>query len=144
MSRWDSLSRELDERGIELERDAPLSALNTLAIGGPAAVLVRPRSSDQLLESLRILATGNYPFRCLGAGSNLLVDHRPLDFAVIALKGAAAEPAFDDEGVVAEGGVFLPGLARLSAERGLAGLEWAIGASDRDPRSKAGSRRSRG
>jgi len=123
----DELRRALAAAGVGFSEGERLALHTTIGIGGEAPIFLKPTNATEVLAALAILTRFEVPFRILGAGSNLLVDDGPLDFAVVALKPWLEEPAWAADGVVAAAGAFLPGLARAAAERGLGGLEFAIG-----------------
>jgi len=116
-----------------VERNVPFAELTTYRIGGPAHVLVRARSVDDVIEVGAVLAHEAKPVPVLvvGRGSNLLV--ADAGFAGVALHlGGELESleVRDDEGagtVGAGGGVALPVLARRSAAKGWTGLEFFVG-----------------
>lgn len=105
---------------------APLSEHTTLGVGGPADLLAIPAD----LEDLRGLAgrarAAGLPLFVLG-GSNLLVQDGGLRGIVVKLARLDRIEAIDALRLEAEAGVPLPRLARWAAERGLGGLEFAVG-----------------
>jgi len=121
------LGSALERAGLSLRRDEPLARHTTLCIGGPTPFFVEPRDTEELRRTVDLLGEAAMPWRVLGAGSNLLVDDEPLDFAVIATSKLARPAAIDGTTVRADAGLFLPRLVRDTAARGLAGLEFGIG-----------------
>lgn len=115
-------------------------------VGGPAAVLARPRGVEQLLGLLKRTREVGLPFKILGGGSNVLVHDEGVNALVIQLES----PAFSDvtvrENVVQAGAaVPLTALISQSARAGLAGLEGLTGipgAVGGALRGNAGSRHS--
>ncbi len=104
---------------------APLGALTTFGVGGPADWLVEPRSVAALEAVLRLAASHDLPVTVLGGGSNVLV-------ADAGVRGMAVRPRLTGISqpmsgrVRAEAGVTINGLVRWLIGRGLAGLEsWA-------------------
>ena len=122
-----AVAAALARAGIELRRDEPLAAHTTLGVGGPVPLFLLPRDTAELCAAVDILGAAAYPFRVLGAGSNLIAADRGLDFAVIATAGLARPPQFDGTRVTADAGVFLPQLVRDAGKHGLTGLEFGIG-----------------
>ena len=119
--------------GRPVERDVPFASLTTYGLGGPAAVLVRVRSEDDLVAVAGALPPG-MPFLCVGRGSNLLVADEGFAGVAVLLDGPLAElriePDPADSGraaVVAGGGVRLPVLARQAAAAGWGGVEFFAG-----------------
>jgi UDP-N-acetylmuramate dehydrogenase len=105
-----------------------LSELTTIGVGGPAPVVMFPRSAA---EVRRIFAApGGLMERCLllGAGSNLLVSDEGVETGVMCLKKHMAKVMFSSGGsVVAEGGAMMPRLAVLCGLSGLSGIEEIAG-----------------
>lgn len=131
----DRLSRAL---GPSVTRDAPLGALTTYRVGGPAALSVVVESEEDLDRVRRALlaagAPGVVPVLVLGKGSNLLVADDGFGGLVVRLGSAFATVEVVDDGrgpaapvVRAGGAAGLPVVARRSVEAGLAGLEWMVG-----------------
>ena len=113
--------------GIEVHEDAPLARHTYLRVGGPARWLAIPDDVDQLQALFGWARDEALSVRVLGGGSNLLVADEGIDALVVSLRRAAGAFSFIGERVVAGAAVMLPALARAAAERGLGGLEFAIG-----------------
>jgi UDP-N-acetylmuramate dehydrogenase len=107
--------------------DEPLSRHVSFRIGGPADVLVVPRSLDELRGALRVLYEGPDPFVVLGRGSNVLVSDRGVRGVVVKIGHGLDRVRWEGTRVVAEAGSGLPSLAFRAADRGLSGLEFAAG-----------------
>lgn len=112
-----------------VEVDAPLAPLTTYRVGGPAAVLVRPRSVDDLRLVGEALRGTDAPVLVLGRGSNLLVCDAGFPGVVVAVLDLDTRIDVDHAAatVTAGAGVALPVLARRTSALGLTGLEWAVG-----------------
>ena len=106
----------------------PLSQLTSFRVGGPAEWYVAPRTLTELEASFEWAHHNDLPITLLGAGSNLLISDRGLSGLVIGTR-RLRQSTFDLEtGLVTVGaGEPLPRLAWQAAERGLSGLEWAVG-----------------
>lgn len=120
---------ELERAGIELEHEAPLARYTTIGLGGPAELLVRPRTADEIHTVLKVADANELPLKVLGAGSNLLVSDAGVR-GVVLHTTALDSVRFGDEGsgvVEAGGGCHFPGLVRQTAARGLRGLEAGVG-----------------
>lgn len=130
-----AVAARLEEGGVPLALDAPLGALTTYRVGGPAALLVDASREADLLAvhdaMARSGAAGLLPLLVLGKGSNLVVGDSGFEGAVVRLRGeleAVEVRAGEVEpSVRAGGGAGLPVVARRSVDEGLAGLEWAVG-----------------
>jgi UDP-N-acetylmuramate dehydrogenase len=128
---------DLDELAARLgdlaERDVPLGARTTYRVGGTAALLAAAGSIEDLMAVSRALHGLDVPVLVVGKGSNLLVADGGFAGLALVLVGEfcdvddpveLADGAFE---VRAGGAVAFPVLARTLAERGLRGLEWAVG-----------------
>ncbi len=105
-----------------------LAPFTSLKVGGPAEMLVQPRSREELGAVVRRCFEKNIPLRVLGGGCNILVPDEGVRGAVLRL----GEPAFTQ--VIVEGrraragtGAALSGLISQAARNSLAGLEALIG-----------------
>jgi len=105
--------------------DAPLAALTTFGVGGPADWLVEVRSVEELQQVVQAAAAAGQPVHVLGGGSNVLISDRGVRGVVLRLRlTGVSQPSADR--VRAEAGLTMNGLVRWMIGRGLAGLEaWA-------------------
>ena len=111
----------------EVERDVPLGPLTTYRVGGPARLLVRAESEDDLRFARSVVASEGVPVLVVGKGSNLLVSDRGFAGLAVVLGEGFASLEIDGVRVRAGGGLSLPVLARRTAAAALTGLEWAVG-----------------
>ncbi len=105
----------------------PLARHVTFRIGGPADVLLLPRSLAHLIAAVAWLYREGQPFVLLGRGSNVLVADPGVRGIVIKTGRGQEGVRYDGSRIIAECGVSLPQLSRAAATRGLAGLEFAAG-----------------
>ena len=105
--------------------DVRLAPFTTFKVGGPADLFVEPKSSDQLLASIRLAAQQNVPLTMLGGGSNVLISDEGIRGLVVRPRGG--EIAHEDpDRVRADAAVTINGLVRWLIGHELAGLEaWA-------------------
>jgi UDP-N-acetylmuramate dehydrogenase len=108
-------------------RAARLAPYTTFAVGGPAELLILPSSEKEAVEVLDILAGEGIPWRILGGGSNLLVSDGGVRGAAVRMGAPFDGFRFEGTTLVAAAGAKLPVLAWAAAERGLSGLEFAVG-----------------
>lgn len=73
MNKLDKLAAQLEEQGIQAERDKQLAPYTTWKVGGPADLFVISKSSAQLKLLIEIANNLNVPTTVLGWGSNTLV-----------------------------------------------------------------------
>ena len=67
----ESLLRQLDDSGIEYISDESLAAHTTFKIGGPARLMILPRSVEQIRRVVQLSRTHRLPLFVLGSGSNV-------------------------------------------------------------------------
>lgn len=110
-----------------VRRNEPLAKHVSFRIGGPADILVLPPTLESLDAAAAWLYTEGLPFTVLGRGSNVLIADRGIRGVVVKTGRGQEGVIYDGPHVHAECGVSLPHLSRRTAERGLAGLEFAAG-----------------
>ncbi|MGD2047099.1 MAG: UDP-N-acetylmuramate dehydrogenase [Gemmatimonadota bacterium] len=110
-----------------LERDAPLAPLTTFRIGGPAELLYRARTPDELALAIQVARETGVPRFLLGRGANILVGDR--GFAGLVIRSEVGGVDFlDDVRVRAGAGVeTFPDLIDATVSRGLGGLHHFVG-----------------
>lgn len=113
--------------GRAVERDVPLSRYSTYRLGGPAALFLEARTTEDLAALASALRDHPYPVLVVGNGSNLLVADAGVDAIAVHLAGTFEEVAVEAARVTAGGGVSLPVLARRTAAAGRSGLEFYVG-----------------
>jgi UDP-N-acetylmuramate dehydrogenase len=118
-----------EEKGLRpgLIVDEPLSKHTSYRIGGPADFFASVKYEDQLRGWVALARELELPCLVIGRGTNLLVADG--GFRGLIIKNRCSIYSVDGETrtVHAEAGVPLARLARETADRGLQGLEWAIG-----------------
>ncbi|MGE3961207.1 MAG: UDP-N-acetylmuramate dehydrogenase [Dehalococcoidia bacterium] len=114
---------------LGLVRDEPLSRHTYLRLGGPAAYFGTPETLQDLDRMVQWAHDVRLPVRVAGGGSNVLVADAGVEALVISLRRCCRSVVFvsGEFEVEAGAGVMLPSLARQAAERGMGGLEFAIG-----------------
>lgn len=118
------LERQL---GGGAERNAPLAPLTTFRIGGPADLLYRPRTAEQLEHALTAARALDVPVFLLGTGANILVGDRGVRGLTLRC-GLDRIEFLDDSRVRAGGGtVVFPDLIVATVARGLGGLHHYVG-----------------
>ncbi|WP_216904303.1 UDP-N-acetylmuramate dehydrogenase [Synechococcus sp. CCY 9618] len=109
-------------------RSVLLGDYTTWKVGGASEWFAEPADQEELIAHAAWAVAGGVPYRCIGAGSNLLIADAGLTGLTLCsrrLQGSRLDP---NEGwVEAEAGEPIPTLARKAARSGLHGLEWAVG-----------------
>ena len=119
--------KRLLEEYATIEEHVSLKKYNTYRINGTAKYLVSPNSIADLSNVIKILKENNVKYYILGNGSNIVINDREYDGAVIKvdkLNGIEVTP--EKQMAYAEAGAMLPKLAQESIDKGLTGLEFAI------------------
>lgn len=121
------LERRLRKVVSDVRRGEPMSRHVLFRIGGPADLLVVPRSIGELRAAMAVLFEGGHRPVILGHGSNVLIGDRGIRGAVVKIGNGVGRARIKGAKVVAEAGAGLPSLALRTARQGLAGLEFAAG-----------------
>ncbi|MDR7483800.1 MAG: UDP-N-acetylmuramate dehydrogenase [Armatimonadota bacterium] len=121
------LERRLRAAVRDVRRDEPMAPHAQFRIGGPADLLVIPRSQAELRAALDIVFHEGIRPVILGQGSNVLIGDRGIRGVVVKIGKGLDHIRFDGATVTAEAGAGLPALALQCARRGLGGLEFAAG-----------------
>ena len=110
-----------------LERDVPLAPYTTFRIGGPADLLYRARTPDELADAVTAARELGIPWFLLGLGANILVADRGYRGLVIRSEVDAIE-FLDESRVLAGAGVHtFMDLINATVSRGLGGLHHYVG-----------------
>lgn len=111
-----------------LENEA-LSRYTSARVGGPAAAVLTASTASQLAEMTWFAWQHDLPYAILGGGSNVLASDAGFDGVVILNRARRVEfdPGGDPPSLWAESGANFGSIARQACQRGLAGLEWAVG-----------------
>ncbi len=107
--------------------DVPLRRYTAWKIGGSADALLEPSSADQLIAAARKAREHGIPVTVLGGGTNVLVLDGGIRGLTIRLARALVNVQTTGTSVLAESGVLYPVLAKATAGKGLAGLEFGTG-----------------
>ena len=102
-----------------------LAPFTTMKVGGPARWFVTVATTKEFIHAVREALRNNVPYCVLGKGANVLISDKGFDGLMIRAKNS--HYVFRDTHVTAEAGTDLTTLVMQSAQRGLAGLEFAAG-----------------
>lgn len=111
----------------EVRFNEPLRLHTSFRIGGPADVFVSPASIADLCKVLQLAQEHGCAVTVLGSGTNVLVGDAGVRGCVVQIGKKLGAVEFAGESVYAEAGCPLPKLAKMAAEHGLSGLEFAGG-----------------
>lgn len=105
----------------------PMSAHTTFKVGGAADCLVEIQNTQQLSKLQSYLSKVEVPYYVLGNGSNLLVSDEGFRGVILKVGDGMSEISVLGNRVIAQAGAKLAKVARVAAEHGLTGLEFASG-----------------
>ena len=113
---------------IEYKFDELMSKHTSFRIGGPAEVMLFPKSAEELAYILKESAKMDVSVAILGAGTNVLASDDGQKGIVICLKdGLDGMERLDSTHIRVMAGVTMSRAAVFAANKGLAGLEFAHG-----------------
>mgnify|MGYP000035336615 CR=1 FL=1 len=112
--------------GERARRNEPLAPYTAMRVGGPADLLVVCRTTEEVVEAVGRARAAGVPWLVLGGGCNVLVSDAGARGLVVVHRADRTRIGADGT-VWAEAGAPMAALARETAARGLAGLEWAAG-----------------
>ena len=123
---WRTASKVKWLRGLPgVSEDEPLASRTSFGIGGPAEFFVemgRPQAIEEVLDGA---AERGIPYLLLGAGTNLLIADTGIEGLVVRVVNR--ECHIDGRQIRAGAGLKMMRLARIAADAGLVGFEFAIG-----------------
>ena len=95
----------------------------TYGIGGPADLMIFPKSKQDLIKVIEIINENKIQLTILGSGSNVLVSDNGIRGAVISLKNSLKKIEVDDNILYAECGTMLGKIVKYAVKNNLIGLE---------------------
>ncbi len=121
----DGLILEARRLGIAVQCDVEGKLLTSFCSGGRVKYLFFPSSARETAATLQLLKLRGVPYRVIGGGSNILLPDEGYAGALVKLNLRGIGVCGNV--VTADAGVPLPLLAKVAAEKGLSGLEFACG-----------------
>jgi UDP-N-acetylmuramate dehydrogenase len=124
-----NLKDQLQQRFTDRVRfDEPMSAHTSFRVGGPADALVTVTDENEMAFLVPFLRDNGLPFLILGGGTNLLVKDGGFPGVVISMAGRLSEIIqVAATKITAMAGAKLNTLCRYAIEKGLAGMNFAVG-----------------
>ncbi len=125
--RWPRQELERRLGAGRVESSVPLAPLTTFGIGGPADLLYRARTPDELERAILAVRELEVPHFLLGRGANILVGDG--GFRGVVIRSEVGGITFLDEHRVRAGSGIetFPDLIQASVKRGLGGLHHYVG-----------------
>jgi len=108
-----------------IQKNISLAKQTTFHIGGRARYFFEAKSKKDLIKAVSAAKKFKLPFFILGNGSNTLVADEGYRGLVIKIKNLKLK--IKNSTIKTDAGVSLSRLINISVEKGLTGLEWAIG-----------------
>ena len=108
-----------------VECDRPLAKLTSFNIGGPADYYLEESDPGRLADLVEGCAARGIPYLLLGAGTNLLIADPGI--AGMVVRCEIRGHRVDGDRIHAGAGLKMMRLARMAADAGLVGFEFAIG-----------------
>jgi UDP-N-acetylmuramate dehydrogenase len=123
---WRSASKLAWLRGVPGVREGePLASRTSFGIGGPAEFFVELARPDAIEAALDGCRRRGIPYMLLGAGTNLLIADAGVEGLVVRIVNR--EHHVEGTRLRAAAGLKMMRLARVAADAGLTGFEFAIG-----------------
>jgi UDP-N-acetylmuramate dehydrogenase len=110
-------------KGLDVKCNVPLSTLTSFRIGGPAAMVLRPRNAEDIRKTIQACSQFVTPYCILGNGTNVLAPDAGYPGVIIRIDTPLTTPLFVDTTVTCPAGTALSVLARESVNMRLMGLE---------------------
>ncbi len=120
-----TLDKALKEERICI--DAPMNKYTTFKIGGPADILIKPNTKEELVDIVKICNEEGAPYYIIGNGSNLLVSDEGYRGVIIQLYKEFQKINLEGNVIYAESGALLSKIATIASKNNLAGMEFAHG-----------------
>jgi UDP-N-acetylmuramate dehydrogenase len=112
---------------VEARPRASLAPFTTFRIGGPADLVLVPRTRAGLEAAIVAVRRAGVPLLVIGAGSNMLVAESGFRGVAVKIGSGLAPVVVEEDRLRADAGRTLPELMRRARSAGLSGLEFAGG-----------------
>ncbi len=126
MRDYSDIIRALEEVGIEVCQDVPMAAMTSFGIGGPADLLLKPTTPQEISSSLRILAEESVAVFVLGRGTNLLPADEGFRGAMLKPSSTRCDP-WKEGNFITGSALPLSELVERALKNGLSGGEELMG-----------------
>ncbi len=120
-----TLEKAWNEERIRI--DEPMNKYTTFKIGGPADILIKPTTKEELVSIVEICNEEGAPYYIIGNGSNLLVSDDGYRGVIIQLYKEFQEITLEENVIYAQSGALLSKIATTASKNNLAGMEFAHG-----------------
>lgn len=107
--------------------NTPMRLHTSFKIGGPARLMVLPKSKKEVKMIVDLLNELACPYYVMGNGSNILVNSKGIQRPIIKISEAMQGVKIEGETVIAQGGILLSTLSNAVVAQSLTSFEWASG-----------------
>ncbi len=105
----------------------PMKNHTAFKIGGPADLMILPKSVEEIEKILNILLSCQEGCFIMGNGSNLLVSDKGIRGTVLKIGDQFSNVDIEDTAIRAQAGLLLSSLSKMAAKEALSGIEFAGG-----------------
>lgn len=123
---YESLLNIIDDKD-NIKIDEPMSKHISFKVGGPADILVKPSSEEELSGILKLIKEENIPYLVIGNGSNLLVKDGGIRGIVIEISDNFNNFDIDGNFINIQSGALLSVVGKAALRAELKGFEFAAG-----------------
>lgn len=107
--------------------DAPMKAYTTFKVGGPADLMVKPQSIEEVKSTIELCKMHQVPYYILGNGSNVLVSDKGFRGVMILISQNMSDIVVEGNTITAQAGALLSKVATVALKNNLTGFEFAHG-----------------
>lgn len=117
----------LDRKFSDIRYNEPLKKHTSFKVGGPADIMIIPKSEDELIRALKICRDNDLKYFVMGNGSNLLVKDTGIRGVVIKINEGFDKVEVQDNYITAQSGALLTAVSKIALRSSLEGMEFASG-----------------
>lgn len=122
---FELLKNELNKSDVMI--DEPMHNHISFKVGGPADILVRPRTEEEIQKVFKIAKENNIPFIIKGNGSNILIKDGGFRGLVIEIADNFSDYEIEEDRIRVQAGALLSVIGKRAMEASLTGFEFASG-----------------
>lgn len=122
---YESLLNIIDKNNIKI--DEPMKKHISFRVGGPADILVKPNTEEELSALVKLIKKENIPYLIIGNGSNLLVKDGGIRGVVIELSDNFNNFEIHGNLINVQSGALLSIVGKAALREELKGFEFASG-----------------